>query len=132
MALRIASVFLLMSAFAVVCVAQKCKGMDVKYEDPIQYPTAARAARLQGEVVLQIHIATDGTLTADIVSGPSVLAESAKRFVQTWSITWPSDVPPTACVPTLHVSYKLKEDHFNVKMKLPTHIQVEAPPIETR
>ena len=130
MALRAVAVLLLMAAFASACTAQKCKGMEVKYEDAIQYPNAARAAHVQGEVVLQIHIATDGTLKVDIVSGPSGLAESAKRFAESWSLTWPSNAPPTACTPTLHVTYKLK-DRFNVKMKLPEHILVEAPPIET-
>jgi hypothetical protein len=130
MALRAVAVFLSTAALASMCMAQKCKGMEVKYEDAIQYPNAARAAHVQGEVVLQIHIATDGTLKADIVSGPSDLAESAKRFAESWSLTWPSTAPPTACAPTLHVIYKLK-DHFNVKMKLPEHILVEAPPIET-
>jgi outer membrane biosynthesis protein TonB len=110
--------------------AQKCKGMEVKYEDAIQYPNAARATHVQGEVVLQIHIATDGTIKADIVSGPSDLAQSAKRFAESWSVAWLSNAPPTACSPTLHVTYKLK-DHFNVKMKLPEHILVEAPSIET-
>jgi TonB family protein len=133
MALRSASVFLLMTAMAGACLAQKCKGMEVKYDidNPIQYPNAARAARVQGEVALQLHVAADGTITADIVSGTPVLAESAKRFVDTWSVSWASDIPPTACDPVLHVDYKLKADHFNVKMKLPTHILVEAPPIET-
>ena len=130
MALRTVAVFLVMAALAAACTAQKCKGMEVKYENPIQYPNAARAARVQGEAVLQIHIATDGTVTADIVSGPPVLAESAKRFVENWSVSWPSDAPPTACAPVLHVTYKLK-GNFNVKTKLPTHIVVEAPPIET-
>jgi TonB family protein len=130
MALRAVTVLLLLASTASACMAQKCKGMEVKYEDAIQYPNAARAARVQGEVVLQIHIATDGSLTADIVSGPSVLAESAKHFVDSWSVAWPSNAPPTACAPALHVSYKLK-DRFNVKMKLPEHILVEAPPIET-
>jgi outer membrane biosynthesis protein TonB len=130
MALRAVAIFLLMAALAAACTAQKCKGMEVKYEDTIQYPNAARATHVQGEVVLQIHIAADGTLKADIVSGPSGLVESAKRFAESWSVTWPSSAPPTACTPTLHVTYKLK-DHFNVKMKLPEHILVEAPPIET-
>ena len=128
---RNALLFLLISAFAAAGVAQKCKGMEVKYENPIQYPTAARAAHTQGDVAIQIHIATDGTVTADIVSGPSVLAESAKRFVESWSVSWPSAAPPTACAPVLHVTYKLKANTFNVKEKLPTHILVEAPPIET-
>lgn len=130
MALRRAAVFLWMTVLAGACTAQKCKGMEVKYENEIQYPNSARAARIQGEVALQVHIATDGTVTADVVSGPPVLAQSAKRFVETWSVTWPKDAPPTACAPVLHVSYKLKGD-FNVKTKLPTHIVVEAPPIET-
>lgn len=109
--------------------AQKCKGMEIKYENNIQYPTAARASHLEGEVVLHLQIATDGTIPKiDIVSGPPLLAESAKRFVQSWSITWPKD-SPIACDPTLHVSYRLKSDHFNEKMNLPTHITVEAPPI---
>ena len=111
-------------------VAQKCKGLDVKYESEIQYPNSARAARIQGDVTLQVHIVTDGTVTANIVSGPSVLAESAKRFVESWTVAWLHDAPPTACDPVLHVTYKLK-GNFNVKTKLPTRIVVEAPPIET-
>lgn len=131
MALRAASIFVLLSALAASCAAQKCKGMQVKYETEIQYPNSARASHLQGEVVLQLHIAADGSLTADIVSGPSVFAESAKGFAESWSITWQLNVPPTACAPVLHVTYKLKADTFKVKSKLPEHILVEAPPIET-
>ncbi len=131
MAPRCVSLLLLMLALLPASsIAQKCKGMEVKYENEIQYPNSARASRTQGDVALQVHIATDGTVTADIVSGPPVLAESAKRFVETWSVSWPHDAPPTACAPVLHVTYKLK-DHFNVNPKLPTHILVEAPPIET-
>jgi TonB family protein len=132
MALR--SVSLLLIVFVLVAApsrAQKCKGMDVKYENEIQYPNSARAARVQGDVTLQIHIATDGTVTADILSGPPTLAESAKRFVESWTVSWPNDAPPTACTPVLRVAYKLKANTFNVKSKLPTHILVEAPPIET-
>jgi len=131
MAPRCVSLFVIL--FAIVAVssrAQKCKGMEVKYENEIQYPNSARASRTQGEVTLQVHIATDGTVTADITSGPQVLAESAKRFVESWSVSWPHDAPPTACAPVLHVTYKLK-DKFNVNPKLPTHILVEAPSIET-
>jgi TonB family protein len=131
MAPRSVSLFVILFAVLTAsCGAQKCKGMEVKYENEIQYPNSARAARTQGDVTIQVHIATDGTVTADIVSGPSVLAESAKRFVETWSVSWPNDAPPTACAPVLHVTYKLK-DKFSVKPKLPTHVLVEAPPIET-
>jgi TonB family protein len=125
------SLLLIAVLIASPSIAQKCKGMEVKYENPIQYPNTARAERLQGEVTLQVHIATDGTITADIVSGLPVLAESAKRFVENWSVAWPENTPPAACAPVLHVSYKLKADTFKVKEKLPTHILVIAPPIET-
>jgi TonB family protein len=126
----ISLLFLVFALVATPSGAQKCIGMEVKYENEIQYPNSARASRTQGEATLQIHIAPDGTVTADIVSGPPVLAESAKRFVENWTVSWPHDAPPTACAPVLHVNYKLK-DHFNVKTKLPTNILVEAPPIET-
>lgn len=113
--------------------AQKCKGLDITYPNPIQYPNAARAARVQGEVVLQIHIAAG----VDTVSGPPMLAESAKRFVESWSITPPPDTsstgaPPSACEQILRVTYKLKQDRFNLKLHLPSHILVEAPPIEAK
>jgi TonB family protein len=129
---RIVSVFLLTLAFGVHCEAQqKCKGMEVKYDNDIQYPNAARASRVQGEAVIQVHITADGTVTADVVSGPPVLAESAKRFALSWTVSWPTNTPPAACNPVLRVNYKLKQDRFKVKMKLPMHISVEAPPIDT-
>lgn len=128
---RCFSMLLLVCALAHAESAQKCKGMEVKAENSIQYPNTARASHLQGEVTLQVHITADGTVTADIVSGPPALAESARRFVESWSVSWANNVPPTACSPVLHVSYKLKSDTFTVKEKLPTHILVVAPPIET-
>jgi hypothetical protein len=48
------------------------------------YPVNAEAARVQG--VVKLKVVTDGksVATVEVVSGPAMLAEAAKKTVQTW------------------------------------------------
>jgi TonB family protein len=49
------------------------------------YPQAAKDNRIQGVVVLEVHIATDGTVAvARVVTGPPELVESALDAVRQW------------------------------------------------
>ena len=50
-----------------------------------EYPDEARSKGLQGAVVLDLHIAKDGTVTGvDVVTGQPVLAEAATAAVKQW------------------------------------------------
>ncbi|MCU1242509.1 MAG: TonB family protein [Candidatus Acidoferrum typicum] len=52
--------------------------------DPV-YPDDARAARLEGEVLLHIVVATDGTIKElNLVKGDPVLAKAAMEAVKQW------------------------------------------------
>lgn len=52
--------------------------------DP-QYPAIARAARIQGTVVLQATISKTGTIeNLHVISGPPMLAPAADAAVRTW------------------------------------------------
>jgi protein TonB len=52
--------------------------------DP-RYPTIARQIRLQGVVILQAFVSTQGTIErAQIVSGPGLLAQAALDAVKQW------------------------------------------------
>jgi TonB family protein len=49
------------------------------------YPESAKAAGVQGEVVVRLHIDGIGTVTdATVVSGPEPLREAALRVARTW------------------------------------------------
>jgi TonB family protein len=49
------------------------------------YPQAAKDTRTQGVVVLEVHIATDGTVSdATVVTGPPVFVQSALDAVRQW------------------------------------------------
>ena len=59
-------------------------GMLIQRTLPI-YPPIARAARVQGTVILQATISKQGTITnLHVVSGPAMLQESALQAVKTW------------------------------------------------
>jgi protein TonB len=50
-----------------------------------QYPAIARAARIQGTVVLQATIAKDGTIqNLRVISGPPMLEQAAMDAVRSW------------------------------------------------
>ena len=59
-------------------------GMIVRRVEP-QYPPAAKLARIQGEVVLQAQIGTDGTVDGlRVVSGHPMLIGAARDAVAEW------------------------------------------------
>lgn len=50
-----------------------------------QYPEHARQQQVQGAVVLEVHIAADGTVeAAHLVSGPPQLVQAATDAVKQW------------------------------------------------
>jgi protein TonB len=50
-----------------------------------QYPAIARAARIQGTVVLQATIAKDGTIqNLRMINGPPMLQQAAVDAVRSW------------------------------------------------
>jgi protein TonB len=50
-----------------------------------QYPAIAKAARIQGTVVLQATISKSGTIeNLRVLSGPPMLQQSAMEAVKTW------------------------------------------------
>jgi protein TonB len=50
-----------------------------------EYPAIARAARIQGTVVLQATIAKDGTIqNLRVISGPPMLQQAAMNAVRSW------------------------------------------------
>jgi protein TonB len=59
-------------------------GMILQKTQPV-YPPIAKAARVQGTVVLQATISKTGTITdLHVVSGPAMLQGSALDAVRTW------------------------------------------------
>jgi protein TonB len=59
-------------------------GMLLQKTQPI-YPPIAKAARVQGTVVLQATISKSGTIeNLKVVSGPAMLTQAALDAVRTW------------------------------------------------
>ena len=59
-------------------------GMLIQKTQPV-YPPIAKAARVQGTVVLQAEISKAGTIqNLRVISGPAMLQESALDAVRTW------------------------------------------------
>ncbi|HKS74825.1 MAG TPA: energy transducer TonB, partial [Terriglobales bacterium] len=60
------------------------EGLLIQKTQPV-YPPIAKAARVQGTVVLQATISKQGTITdLHVVSGPAMLQQSALEAVRTW------------------------------------------------
>jgi len=80
---------LLFLALSTTALAQdnSCGGTLTSVEDtvPLQYPPIARAAHIQGDVVLLASFKTTGQVDrVEVVSGPPILRDSATSYIQGW------------------------------------------------
>jgi TonB family protein len=58
---------------------------NLLYRVEPEYPEEARQQGIQGAVVLELHIGTDGTVEdVQLVSGPAQLAQAATAAVRQW------------------------------------------------
>jgi TonB family protein len=73
------------------------------------YPDVARAAGIEGEVVLRVYVSSDGRVTGmKILDGPPILARAAVQAVAQWRYQSPRiDGRPANVVTTLVVSFRL-------------------------
>jgi TonB family protein len=88
------SVFLLaiLSLTTAIASAQQ-PPVAVKEAVAPQYPPIAVAARIEGKVVVQVEIGSDGVvLTTKVVSGPEILRQSAIETAKKWKF---ADDPST-------------------------------------
>ncbi|HEX3663461.1 MAG TPA: M56 family metallopeptidase [Acidobacteriaceae bacterium] len=75
------------------------------------YPKAAKKARIQGTVILDVVIGKDGSVTElSVASGPKELRQSAQDAVHDWKYKpFLLNGDPTAVKTTVHVVYSLEK-----------------------
>jgi hypothetical protein len=96
------------------------------------YPIIAQAARVQG--IVKLRVTTDGkrVKSIDLVSGPPMLFEAAKRNIQTWEF---EEHKPTSFVTTFE--YRIEEpaqcfySNGNAVLHLPLEARLGANGLET-
>ncbi|MBT3754832.1 MAG: energy transducer TonB [Candidatus Cloacimonetes bacterium] len=80
---------------------------------PLEYPVFAKNAGIEGEVILQVEVFTDGTVGAieilkSLMSGPGGLDEVAVKSVKNWEFSpAKSGGKPVACWVTFPVGFYL-------------------------
>lgn len=81
---------------------------------PLEYPRFAKNNRIDGTVILQVEVFTDGTVghievIQSVMSDPCVLSEAAINSVKKWKFSpAKKDGKPIACWATIPVEFKLK------------------------
>lgn len=101
----------------------------ITHVDPV-YPAIAKAAQVQGDVVLQVSIAKDGKVTTvKAVSGPPMLLQAATDAVKNWQYTPFEDagslvavsttvtVPFTLGIPVDSKDEEIAKAYFPLSMK---------------
>lgn len=75
-----------------------------------EYPAAAKAACVQGVVVLQVRVGIDGKVeSVQTVSGPSMLVQAAKDSVKQWTFRpFEKNGAPVEVVGDVSVSFMLQ------------------------
>ena len=83
-------------------------GPPVKRVPPV-YPPVARSARIEGTVVLRVHVAKDGTVQSVVpVSGPALLVPAAMEAVKQWQFRiGPFTGPPYEYQTSVAVNFHL-------------------------
>lgn len=81
---------------------------------PLDYPIFAKNAGIEGDVILQVEVFTDGSVGAieilkSLMSGPGGLDEAAVKSVKQWRFSpAKSGGKPVACWVTFSVNFSLK------------------------
>lgn len=133
--LGILEVLLTLSLGASMSVAQQAKTVmpTIASASVPLYPRVIRAARIQGDVVLQVSTDGQRISAVEVKSGPPMLVEAAKDSVKTWQF---EPHTPTSFEVTFH--YKLllpkcdsecncdSEKKESVLLQLPTTVDVSA------
>lgn len=94
----------------------------VQHTEPI-YPPIARAAQVQGDVVIRVTINESGQVVSEkIVSGPPMLLQAALDGVKDWRFTpFQVDGTPTQVITTLTIPF-----HLETNGPQPTAAQEQA------
>ena len=81
----------------------------VKHVNPV-YPEVAARAMVQGNVVVELHVSTEGRVTeARVLQGIPLLDEAALAAVRQWVYTPPLvDGVPVRLIMTVTVRFKLR------------------------
>lgn len=89
--------------------AQNCGGLSSVSESvALVYPPIAKAARVQGTVIMLITFRKDGSVeSSKVVSGPPMLRQSAMDFVSGWKANTYSG--PRTCPVVIH--YFMQPDY---------------------
>jgi len=105
-------------------------------EPPLHYPAVARAAQLQGTVIVKLTITADGAvLTAESSSGYPLLRDETEKLVKKWTFGCANCSPRVPYEKTIKFIYRLEGegisyDDSRVVMDLPDVVTVTASPRE--
>lgn len=92
-----------------LCIAAAVmEGNLIRRVDP-EYPATAKAARIQGDVVIEAVIDKNGDIThATVVKGPALLAEPALKAIKQWKYRpYTQDGKPVEVITTLTVRFRM-------------------------
>ena len=105
-------------------------------EPPLHYPAVARAAQLQGTVIVKLTIAADGAvLTAESSSGYPLLRDETEKLVKKWTFGCANCSPRVPYEKTIKFIYRLEGegisyDDTRIVMDLPNEVTITASPRE--
>ena len=80
----------------------------------LKYPPIARAARVQGDVIVSFRQAPAGsTVDATAISGPGMLQSIAVEYVRAWRVAPPSEPTGQGFKATFHFQLNPPDDGFD-------------------
>ena len=137
MQLNISTMFLLLLSLSLPQEAHKAVLYPEHIEVPT-YPSVARAAHLDGVVIVKLTVGADGAVIAAETLSPGsarFLIDKTIELVKKWTFRCVSCPPAESYEKTLKFIYKLERepsiaDNTSVLMELPDEITITASPRE--
>ena len=119
--------FILMCQFAAAADVRWCTITSKRDTDTLVYPPIARAAHVQGAVILRVTFSTTGSISSvESVSGPKMLVDSTSERLKAWQFhtNATGDQP---CQSLVVVKYRILPENYDPQTELPSKEQSHPP-----
>jgi hypothetical protein len=125
--LCIALGFILTSQLAAAAEARWCTITGKRKTDTLVYPVSARAAHVDGVVVLRVHFSTDGgVLSVESISGPEMLVDPTNERLKSWQFHTDA-VGDQPCQSLVVVKYRILPENHDLPTESTSEPQSHPP-----
>jgi hypothetical protein len=119
--------FILTCQIATAADTRWCTITSKRDTDTLVYPPIAKAAHLQGVVILRVNFSTTGSVSSvESISGPQMLVDSTSERLKAWQLHT-NAIGDQPCQSLVVVKYRVLPESYDLQTESPSKEQPHPP-----